>query len=45
MIVAGSDYWNMAFGKLPGEVENDTEGMETVAKFGANVAGLINKLA
>lgn len=44
MIVAGSDYWNMAFGKLPGDVKSDTEGLETVIKFGANVARLVNRL-
>lgn len=44
MIVAGSDYWNMAFGKAPGEVEEDSEGLAVVGKFGANVAKIINKI-
>ncbi len=44
MIVPGSNYWNMVFGWAPGEVEEDTEGMETIRLFGENVAKLINKI-
>jgi multimeric flavodoxin WrbA len=44
MIIPGSTYWNMVFGWTPGEVQNDTEGMETIRKFGYNVATLIKKI-
>lgn len=44
MIVPGSTYWNMAFGRLPGEVLEDKEGMETARHFAANVANLVKKL-
>jgi multimeric flavodoxin WrbA len=44
MIVPGSSYWNMAFGRLPGEVLKDEEGMATVRHFAANVAELVKKL-
>lgn len=44
MIVPGSTYWNMAFGWAPGEVEGDEEGMETIRRFGENVAKIINKI-
>ena len=44
MIVPGSTYWNMVFGRLPGEVWKDEEGIETIRHFGANVATLIKKL-
>lgn len=44
MIVPGSTYWNMVFGLAPGEVQDDTEGMETIRKFGYNVATLIDKI-
>jgi len=44
MIVPGSTYWNMVFGWLPGEVWKDTEGIETVRHFAANVANLVKKL-
>lgn len=45
MIVPGSTYWNMVFGWAPGEVEEDTEGIETIRLFGENVAKLINKIS
>ena len=44
MIVPGSSYWNMVFGRTPGEASNDEEGMATVRHFADNVAGLIKKL-
>jgi hypothetical protein len=34
----------MVFGWAPGEVQKDTEGMETIRKFGYNVATLIKKI-
>lgn len=45
MIVPGSNYWNMVFGRNPGEAEQDAEGMATVRRFAENVASLIKKLA
>jgi multimeric flavodoxin WrbA len=44
MIVPGSDYWNMVFGREPGEALKDEEGMATVRHFAANVAELVKKL-
>ncbi|MCL5103528.1 MAG: flavodoxin family protein [Armatimonadetes bacterium] len=44
MIVPGSTYWNIAFGRTPGEVENDTEGLVTVDRFADNLAWLAGKL-
>ncbi|HOI71702.1 MAG TPA: flavodoxin family protein [Methanobacterium sp.] len=44
MIVAGSTYWNMVFGHAPGEVQDDEEGMNTIRRFGYNVAALIKKI-
>ncbi|MCK9151902.1 flavodoxin family protein [Methanobacterium alcaliphilum] len=44
MIVPGSTYWNMVFGWAPGEVEKDEEGMETIQRFGENIATLIKKI-
>jgi multimeric flavodoxin WrbA len=44
MIVPGSTYWNMVFGRAPGEALNDEEGMRTVRRFAENVAFLIKKL-
>jgi len=45
MIVPGSTYWNMVFGREPGEVWNDVEGMNTIRVFAGNVASLIQKLS
>jgi len=44
MIVPGSNYWNIVFGKAPGEALEDKEGMEVVKKFSDNVAKLIKKI-
>lgn len=43
MIVPGSDYWNVAFGRQPGEVEKDAEGLGTVRSFAENVSWLLKK--
>ncbi len=34
----------MVFGRLPGEVWEDTESIETVRHFAANVANLVKRL-
>jgi multimeric flavodoxin WrbA len=44
MIVPGSTYWNVAFGRDKGEVANDTEGIETVKTLARNMAWLMKKL-
>jgi multimeric flavodoxin WrbA len=45
MIVPGSIYWNMAYGKNIGEVESDAEGLDTMDKLGENMAWLLTKIA
>jgi multimeric flavodoxin WrbA len=44
MIVPGSTYWNVAFGREKGEVLNDQEGMQTVKNLAGNMAWLLKKL-
>lgn len=44
MIVPGSTYWNIAFGREPGEVENDAEGADTIDRFSENIVWLANKI-
>lgn len=44
MIVTGSSYWNMVFGRVPGEIWKDDEGIETIRHFAENVANLIVRL-
>ena len=45
MIIPGSTYWNIAFGREKGEVQNDAEGLETVRNLARNMAWLMKKLA
>jgi multimeric flavodoxin WrbA len=45
MIVPGSTYWNVAFGREKGEVANDAEGMATVKTLARNMAWLLQKLS
>jgi multimeric flavodoxin WrbA len=44
MVVPGSSYWNIAFGRTPGEVKNDAEGLQTVERFAENLAWLAERL-
>ena len=44
MIVPGSTYWNMLFGKNPGEAMEDIEGVQTLERFAENVGKLILKI-
>ena len=44
MFIVGLSYWGMAYGKMPGEVTEDTEGMETVKSLGRNMAFLLKAL-
>ena len=43
MIVPGSTYWNVAFGRKKGDVNSDEEGLETINHFANNVADLLQK--
>ncbi len=45
MIIPGSSYWNMGFGHDKGEVQADSEGMETMKNLGINMAWLMKKIA
>ena len=40
----GSTYWNVAFGRRPGDVSEDEEGLITARNFGKNIALLVKKL-
>lgn len=44
MFVVGSTYWNMAYGRLPGDVENDAEGLSCMENMGKNMAFLLKVL-
>ncbi len=45
MIVPGSSYWNIGIGRQPGEVNNDSEGVQTMKTLGQNMAWLLKKLS
>ena len=44
MIVVGSTYWNMVYGKDVGDVSNDEEGIENMRNIGENMAWLLTKI-
>lgn len=44
MIVPGSSYWNLAFGREKGEVARDEEGLRTMKNLGQNIAWLLKKI-
>ena len=43
-VLIGSQYWNVAFGRDPGEVSKDTEGMQTMRTLGRNMAWVLKNL-
>lgn len=43
MTVVGSQYWNIAYGREPGQAALDTEGMQTMRTLGRNLAWLLKK--
>ncbi len=45
MTVAGSQYWNMAYGMKPGEANQDTEGLQTMRTLARNMTFLMKSIA
>ena len=43
MIVPGSSYWNIAFGRQKGDVLKDKEGITTIKNFAHNMVWLLKK--
>lgn len=41
MPVAGSTYWNLVHGRVPGEAEQDSEGMQTMRNLARNMAWMM----
>ena len=44
MILVGSTYWNMVYGKNIGDVFADDEGMANMRNLGENMAWLMKRL-
>ena len=45
MIVVGSTYWNLGYGREAGEVQGDAEALRNMANLGTNMAWVLGKLA
>ena len=45
MPIASSQYWNDAFGRAPGEAEQDAEGLQTMRVLARNMAFLMKSIA
>jgi multimeric flavodoxin WrbA len=45
MIIPGSSYWNVGIGRDKGDVETDSEGLQTMRTLGRNMAWLLKKIA
>ncbi|WP_320172547.1 flavodoxin family protein [Maridesulfovibrio sp.] len=43
MVVPGSSYWNVGFGREPGDIDNDAEALSTMKTLGENIAWLLEK--
>ena len=43
--VAGSQYWDIAYGRAPDEVAQDAEGLQTMRLLGHNLAWMATGLA
>ena len=44
MIIVGSTYWNMVYGKNIGDVLNDDEGMANMCNLGKNMGAIIKMI-
>lgn len=44
MFVVGSTYWNIGYGKLSGDVNNDNEAITTMKNLGENITYLLKKI-
>ena len=44
MIIPGSQYWNLGFGREKGEVEKDEEGIQIMKTLGKNMSWLLKKI-
>jgi len=45
MVIVGSTYWNLGYGREKGEVQEDAEGLRNMAHLGSNMAWVLGKLA
>lgn len=43
-LIVGSQYWNIAYGRTPGEAAKDVEGMQTMRRLGSNIAWALGNI-
>ena len=44
MYIVGSSYWPMVYGQMPGDVQKDEEGLETMKNLGRNMAYILKRM-
>ena len=44
MYIVGSSYWPMVYGQMPGDVQKDEEGLETMKNLGQNMAYILKRM-
>lgn len=44
MVIAGSQYWNMVYGLVPGDAEKDGEGLQTMRTLAKNITFLMKSI-
>ncbi len=44
MPIVSSQYWNMVYGRTPGDAQQDAEGLQTMRRLGKNMAFLIKSI-
>lgn len=44
IFVVGSTYWNMAYGKMPGDVQQDEEALSNMSNLAENMIWLLKKI-
>ena len=44
MITVGSSYWNVSLSRVPGDYEEDAEGVKTMEDLGESMAWILEKI-
>ncbi len=44
MVIPGSSYWNLCIGLMPGDIQNDQEGLQTIKTLAENLSWLVKKI-
>jgi len=44
MVICSSSYWNLTLSRDPGDIQNDSEGIQTFQTLGKNMAKLLKQV-